>query len=88
MHLTFNLNLPNVLGLVGVAITLVAYGLLQMAKLRAESYYYSLLNILGSVLIIYSLCFEWNLSAFVMESTWCAFSIYGLYRALKQNNYS
>ena len=88
MHPTFNLNLPDALGLIGVVITLVAYGLLQTGKLRVKSCGYSLANIIGSVLIIYSLFFEWNLSAIVMESTWCAISIYGLCRALKQSSHS
>lgn len=83
MHMKIAYNLPNFLGLLGVIITLVAYGLLQTGKLDAAMKSYSILNIIGSALIVYSLCFDWNLSAFVMESAWCAFSIYGLYRLLK-----
>ena len=88
MHtkLALTLTLPNLLGLVGVIITLLAYGLLQTGKLDATTKSYSILNIVGSMLIVYSLCFDWNLSAFVMESAWCAFSIYGLCRLLKHRS--
>lgn len=82
MHITTALNLPTIIGLVGVAVTLVAYALLQTAKITTEQLSYSLLNIVGSLLILYSLCFDWNLSAFLMECLWLLFSVYGLWRIL------
>ncbi len=82
MH--FTLTLHTILGLIGVAITLIAYGLLQATKLSGTGKTYSLLNILGSLLISYSLCFDWNLSAFIMEIVWLLLSIYGLWRHCKK----
>lgn len=84
MHLNLNaINLPDSLGLMGVALTLMAYALLQTEKINANSKSYSLINAIASLLIMYSLYFEWNLSAFVMEVTWLLLSIYGLWRAYK-----
>jgi hypothetical protein len=44
---------------------------------------YSLYNTLGALLIVFSLRYKWNLSAFVMEGAWFLLSIYGLYKACK-----
>ncbi len=85
MH--FTINVHTILGLIGVAITLVAYGLLQTTKLSATSKIYNALNIIGSLLILYSLCFDWNVSAFVMESVWLIFSLYGLCRTTQSHSH-
>jgi hypothetical protein len=79
------LHIPTFIGLLGVTFTLLAYALLQTERLRAETVCYCLLNILGSVLILYSLCFDWNFSAFIMEGMWLIFSIYGLWRVARHH---
>lgn len=79
------LHIPTFIGLLGVIFTLLAYALLQTEKLRAETVLYCLLNILGSVLILYSLYFDWNFSAFIMEGMWLIFSIYGLWRVMRHH---
>jgi len=38
------------------------------------------LNAVGASLIIISLIFNFNLSAFVMEAIWVVISLFGLYR--------
>jgi hypothetical protein len=47
---------------------------------------YSIVNGLGACGIIYSLFFEFNLSAFVIESFWLAISLYGIFRTLGHRN--
>lgn len=79
------LHLPTFIGLLGVIFTLLAYALLQTEKLRAETVFYCLLNIVGSVLILYSLCFDWNISAFIMEGMWLLLSLYGLCRVMRHH---
>lgn len=76
-------HLPTCLGLLGVSLTLFAYALLQMEKLKAEMVMYCLLNIIGSALILYSLWFDWNFSAFIMEGMWLILSVYGLWRVVR-----
>ena len=70
----------DVVGLVGVAFVLVAYGLLQTARMRSDSLHYSLLNGIGAALVLFSLVFAFNLAAFVVEGFWLLISLYGLWR--------
>lgn len=74
------MHYSDIVGLIGVLITLIAYFLLQIQRLDAESPAYSLYNAIGSILIIFSLWHKWNLSAFSMESIWLLMSLYGFFR--------
>lgn len=65
-------------GNVGVFLLLAAYLLLQLNKLSSNHLSYSLLNGLGAILIIVSLVFEFNLSAFAIEFFWLLISIVGV----------
>ena len=68
------------LGNVGVVLIIVAYLLLQLNRIGSNSLSYSLLNVLGAALIIVSLVFNFNLSAFIMETVWVVISLFGIYR--------
>ncbi|MCJ8340860.1 MAG: hypothetical protein MJK10_20550 [Pseudomonadales bacterium] len=74
-------DIYDFLGNIGVLLVLVVYLALQMEKLSARSFIYSIANIVGAILIMLSLYFKFNLSAFVMEFAWFLISVYGLYRA-------
>lgn len=67
-------------GTTGVFIILVAYFLLQTERLASASLVYSVLNLLGAVLITVSLVYDFNFSAFVIEIFWIALSLYGIAR--------
>ena len=69
------------LGNVGVLLILLSYLLLQMKKIKSQSMYYSLMNATGALLILVSLYFNFNLSAFVMEIFWLLISLYGLWQS-------
>ena len=69
------------LGNVGVLLILLSYLLLQMKKIKSQSIYYSLMNAAGALLILVSLYFNFNLSAFVMEIFWLLISLYGLWQS-------
>lgn len=71
-------------GVFGAALIVLANFLLQGGRLDPRSLAYSAANGLGALAILFSLFFEFNLSAFVIESFWLAISGYGLYRALKR----
>lgn len=75
-------TLANVIGLVGVVLILAAYLLLQTERMQAESPLYSVLNALGSGGILFSLIYDFNLSAALVEGMWMVISIYGLARVL------
>lgn len=70
----------NQIGIVGVILTLIAYYLLSLGKLAADSLTYSLLNFFGSWLILFSLMFYWNLSSVLIEIAWISISLIGIYR--------
>lgn len=72
----------DLLGNIGVLLMVVAYLLLQLEKLSSSATSYLLLNTLGAVLVIISLTFRFNLSAFLMEAFWLLISLYGLMKPL------
>ena len=74
----FLIHIPNIIGMFGVVILLSAYFLLLFKKISGHSAYYFMLNFLGALMILYSLIFDWNLSAFVMELTWALISLLGM----------
>jgi hypothetical protein len=75
--------LPDVIGLVGAIILMIAFLLLQLGRLSSNSVWYSILNAVGAGLIVFSLLFNFNLSAFIVELFWVAISLLGLFRVLR-----
>lgn len=80
-----NITWFDLTGFIGVLLIIVAYLLLQLNKLPSSSPIYSLMNALGALLIIISLLFDFNLSAFVVEAFWFLISLLGLTRSLLFN---
>lgn len=68
----------DLVGNVGVLLMVIGYLLLQLEKLSSSALSYLLLNALGAVLVIISLMFRFNFSAFLMEAFWLLISLYGL----------
>lgn len=60
----------------------IAYLLLQLDRLSSSAVSYLLLNAGGALLVILSLIFHFNLSAFLMEVFWLLISLYGLAKPL------
>jgi hypothetical protein len=73
-----NLDLFDLAGFVGVLLIVIAYLLLQLDKLPSSSLNFSLLNAAGSLLIMLSLIFKFNASAFLIEVFWFLISLIGL----------
>ena len=69
-------------GNIGVLMMVVAYLLLQIEKLSSSAVSYLLLNAGGAILVIVSLIFHFNLSAFLMEVFWLLISLFGLAKPL------
>jgi hypothetical protein len=83
-----NLTWLDLVGFIGVLLIIIAYLLLQLDKLPSSSPRYSLLNAAGALLIIVSLIFAFNLSAFIVEVFWFLISLLGLWRSLISRNSS
>jgi len=77
-----NLGWFDLVGFIGVLLILIGYLLLQLGKLPSSSPRYSLLNAGGALLILVSLIFAFNLSAFIVEAFWFLISLLGLWRSL------
>lgn len=75
-------------GNAGVFLLLAAYLLLQLNKITSNQISYSLMNAVGAILILVSLIFEFNLSAFVIEFFWLLISIVGIIDYLRSKNRS
>lgn len=73
-------NISDYVGLVGVVIVLIAYLFLQLEKTQSNSGSYLISNFIGSIFIIFSLIYNWNLSAFIVEVMWCIISLIGMLR--------
>lgn len=76
-------DVPNIIGLIGVVLCLSAYVGLQLRKMNPNAISFSLLNLLASASIIYSIFYHWNVAAFAMESAWMLISFYGLMHAIR-----
>lgn len=74
----------DIIGMLGVAMILVTYGLVQFDRMDVKTAGYSIFNGLGAGFILISLLVDFNLSAFVIETFWIIFSVIGLYSALKK----
>jgi hypothetical protein len=84
-----NSFLVDAIGIVGVAMVLATYFLLQSEKIDSKGFLYSFLNLVGALLIVYSLLYSWNLASFIIEFVWILISLYGLkkwYRSKRQKN--
>src|SRR5215510_13005388 len=82
MAISMNFHLFDLAGFTGVVLIIAAYLLLQLEKLPSSSPRYSLINAAGALLIMVSLIFAFNLSAFIVEAFWFLISLVGLWRSL------
>ncbi len=75
---------PDGIGLIGVFIILVTYGLLTLEKINPKGWRYSASNGLGAGLILISLFYSFNLASFLIEIAWLAISGFGLWKAWRR----
>ncbi len=74
-------------GSIGTLIIISTYLLLQFGKIKSEILTYSLLNAIGAGLILISLVYSFNFSAFIVEFFWLLISLFGIGRYfLRKNN--
>ncbi len=76
----------DLVGNIGVLLILVSYLRLQMGTISAAGLGYSAVNGAGAFLILVSLLYEFNLSAFVVEAAWLCISLYGVARNLPRRS--
>ncbi len=74
--------ISNIVGLIGATLVIIVYFFLQAGYVTARSNLFLLANCLGSIMLIFSLYFHWNLSSFIIEIMWLSVSIYGIYKKI------
>jgi len=79
------MNLVDIIGTIGVIIILVTYFLLQNEKISSKNISFSILNTIGSILILYSIMYNWNLASALIEGFWILISLFGIYKYLKKS---
>ena len=72
------MSLPDIGGVIGVALMLFAYAGGQVGKLDMTALPALLMNLAGSLLVLWSLAYSFNLSAALMEGAWALVALYGL----------
>ena len=76
------MTFPDAVGVFGSLLIVVAYFVNLRGALATTGLAYSLLNLIGASLILFSLWWAWNTAAAVMEGFWAAISVYGLIRVV------
>jgi hypothetical protein len=72
-------ELHNIVGSLGVIMIITSYLFIQIDKMEVKGMQYSLINAVGALLVLFSLYYEFNLSAFIIELFWLIISLYGLF---------
>lgn len=72
------------LGAIGVVLILVSYWMLQNNRFPRDLLGYSVMNLVGAILVIISLCYSWNTSAMVIEVAWVIMSFMAILKALNE----
>ncbi len=79
------MTLPDIGGVIGVLLMLSAYAGAQLGRMKVDALPSLLMNLAGSLLVLASLAFKFNLSAVLMEGAWAVVALYGLVKlALKK----
>ncbi len=79
------MTLIDIAGVIGVLLMLLAYAAGQLGKLDMQRLPALLMNLTGSLLVLWSLSYKFNLAAALMEGAWAVVALAGLIRwALKR----
>jgi hypothetical protein len=74
----------DIVGFAGAAVFVAVYFANQQRWLRSEDWRYPFANLVGAVLILVSLVFEWNFPSVVIEVFWAIISVYGMAKSLRE----
>ncbi|SLN14014.1 hypothetical protein TRL7639_00189 [Falsiruegeria litorea R37] len=77
------LSWPDAVGTLGTLIIALAYFATQMRYLNSDDLLFPLVNLLGALLLIYSLSHNFNLASVLMEGFWIIISIVGIVQNLR-----
>ncbi|MDT7535673.1 hypothetical protein OVY48_19920 [Sphingobium sp. SA2] len=75
----------NIIGLAGSAMMVVAYAYSNIAK-QMNFVFFNLLNLMGSLLLIWSLTVHFNLASMALEIVWTLIALLGIVKAMKRKS--
>jgi len=81
--------ISDVIGLVGVALLIVTYAMLQLDKIDPKGFWYSFNNMVVAILVSISLIYTPNIASWTIEVFWFIISVYGIvmyYKRLNESN--
>ena len=73
----------NIIGLVGSLIFIAAFAYANAAR-QFDKLWFNLANLIGAMLLLWSLSVHFNLAAFVLEVAWAVIAVIGLIGAVRQ----
>ena len=72
--------IADIIGMLGTFLVVLAFFLLQLEKFDPKGIQYNLCNLVGAILLLISLCINFNLASFVIEIFWISASLVGIYK--------
>jgi hypothetical protein len=81
------LDLASIIGLIGSGLMVIAFAYSNMTK-RLNFTLFNLLNLVGALLLIYSLTIHFNVASMALEIVWAAIATIGLAKALRKGKTS
>jgi len=72
----------DIVGFIGTLVLIAAYFANQQRWLPSDDWRFPFANLVGAVLILFSLFFEWNYPSVVIEFFWIAISLWGISKSL------
>lgn len=79
-------GIANIIWLAGTSLIILAYYLTQTWKITPKDIMYTHINFAGSVLLLISLIFHFNLASFILEIIWIWISILWYYNYFNNKN--
>lgn len=76
------------IGMLGTLMVVLAYYLLQLERTDPKGLAYNVINLVGAVFLLVSLCYNFNLASFVIEVFWIGASMIGLFRYWRRQQVS
>jgi hypothetical protein len=80
------MTIPDVIGLVGVALLVTTYAMLQLDRIDSKGFWYSFNNMIVAILVSVSLYYTWNTASVVIEVFWFIISVYGIVMYYKRKD--
>ena len=80
------LAFAETVGMIGSAMLIIAYFLLQSGKVKGNSFVYLYMNLFAALFILLSLFYVPNRPSIVIEFFWVGISLYGLWKRKRKTN--